>query len=393
MSGAAEQPRVRWAPMRPVRLSPAATDVVVVAVVAFPTVMDAWWNEDGTSAADGWTYAVAIVSLAALLVRRRWPLIVALVCGAGLTVWYVRGHHGELLNLPTLVALYTVAVQGTRARTLAVGAIAVAWSGLLGFTSDDPAGARGGSPILEMITPTVPLAFGEATRTRRQLLAEHAARAARAEADRDRDAAHRVALERVRIARDLHDVVAHTLAAVNVQMSVAVAAFDTSPETARAAIDEARAASRAALDELRQSVAALRERDGDLPASPSIASLDDLAATARAASIRVEIDDRRRGPLPAAIDLAVARVVQESLTNVVRHAGARSVWVTITETDDVVAVSVCDDGVGPPAEGARGGLGLVGLRERVESAGGRFEAGAGEGGGFRVRAELPRGRW
>src|SRR5918996_1998741 len=156
--------RVRQAP-------PAAVDVAVAAVVAFPTAMDAWWNEAGSRQADGFTYALTVVSIGALLFRRRWPFASALVCGSALTGWYVLGHHGELLNLPTMVALYTIAVQGNRRTTLVTALVASTWSGILGFTSSDPIGARGGSPVLETITPLVPLALGEATRLQRELVA------------------------------------------------------------------------------------------------------------------------------------------------------------------------------------------------------------------------------
>src|SRR5215207_10280313 len=133
------------------------------------------------------------------------------------------GHVTGFLGV--MVALYTVAVQGDRRATIITAVVASAWSGVLGFTSDDPIGARGGSPVLEMIWPLVPLALGEATRSRREL-------AAYAEAERDREAQRRVEAERARMAREFHDVVAHTMAAVNVQMAAAVAAFDTDPDTA-----------------------------------------------------------------------------------------------------------------------------------------------------------------
>ncbi|MGH9138432.1 MAG: DUF7134 domain-containing protein, partial [Acidimicrobiales bacterium] len=162
-----------------------AIDIGVVATVAVPTALDAWWNEEGTRQADVATYLLVVVSVGALLFRRRWPYAVALVTGVALTVLYVAGHHGELLNLPVIVALYTVATSGTPRTTVLTGIVASVWSGILGFTSDDPLGARGSSPVLEMLWPLVPLVFGEALRSRREL-------AARAQADRERDAAERL---------------------------------------------------------------------------------------------------------------------------------------------------------------------------------------------------------
>jgi signal transduction histidine kinase len=381
--------RVRQAP-------PAVVDVAVAGVVAFPTAMDAWWNEAGTRQADWITYSLTVVSIAALLFRRRWPFGVALVCGGALTGWYVLGHHGELLNLPTMVALYTIAVGGDRRTTVATGVIAATWSGLLGYTSSDPIGARGGSPVLEMIWPLVPLAFGEAARARRELVAH-------AEAEREREAGRRVEAERVRIAQDFHDLVAHTMAAVNVQMGVAVAAFESDPETARTALAQARASSKEALQELRATVALLRDGspiDGaGRPASPAprLAQLDELADTARAAGIRVTVDSAPTPALPAAVELAAYRIVQEALTNVVRHSDARNVAVSVRREAAGLVVEVTDDGAGPaPAAGngaapATGGFGLVGMAERAAAVGGTVRHGPTDGGGFGVHAVLPAG--
>ncbi|HEY8526918.1 MAG TPA: histidine kinase [Acidimicrobiales bacterium] len=382
------------------RAPPWAVDAAVAAAVAFPTAMDAWWNEEGTRQADGLTYALVAVSLAALLARRRWPLAVALVCGGALTGLYVLGHHGELLNLPVMVALYTVAVQGDRRRTLATALVSATWSGILGFTSDDPVGARGGSPVLETLVPLVPLALGEATRLRRELLA-------RAEAERERETQRRVEAERVRIAQEFHDLVAHTMAAVNVHMGVAVAAFDAQPDKARGALAQARASSKDALQELRATVALLRDaRPADAvagpgpdgspgPAAPAprLAQVGDLAGPARAAGIAVTIEDGTAGlDLSPAVELAAYRIVQEALTNVVRHSGARHVAVSLRRAGDRLEVEVTDDGAGPPgpagpaattggSAGSAHGYGLAGMAERAAAVGGHVDHGPGPAGG------------
>jgi signal transduction histidine kinase len=384
---------VAWA-QRTRRASPRLIDAVVAGVVAFPTAMDAWWNEEGTRQADGLTYALVVVSIAALLFRRRWPVPVSLVCGAALTGWYVLGHHGELLNLPVMVALYTIAVQGNRRLTLVTALVASTWAGILGFTSDDPIGARGGSPVLEMITPLVPLALGEATRLRRELVA-------RAEAEREREARRRVEAERVRIAQEFHDLVAHTMAAVNVHMGVAVAAFETESDTARAALAQARASSKEALQELRATVALLRDARGpgeaDAPVAapaPRLAQVEGLAETARAAGIAVTVDADAAGPdLPAAVELAAYRIVQEALTNVVRHSDAGNVAVSLRRQGDRLVVEVTDDGTTAGRNGAEpgrsAGYGLVGMAERAAAVGGRVDHRPTRAGGFRVHAVLP----
>lgn len=365
------------------RASPRVVDGVVVAVVAFPTVMDAWWNEEGTRQADVATYLLAVGSVVVLLGRRQWPVAVALLSGAGLTGLYLLGHHGELLNLPVMVALYTVAVQGDRRTTIVTAVVASAWSGLLGFTSDDPIGARGGSPVLEMIWPLVPLALGDAVRSRRQLLAYTAA-------ERERDSQRRVEAERARMSRELHDVVAHTMVAVNVQMAAAVAAFDSEPEVARQALHQARASSRSALQELRATVTLSREA-GTPPPAPGLGRVAELLEPARATGIEVSLHEGHGDAvLPAAVELAAYRVVQESLTNVVRHSGARHAAVSIRVTGDGLVVEIVDDGTGPVAGAPEGGgFGLRGMDERVRALGGRLEHGPGAEGGFRVRAVLP----
>jgi signal transduction histidine kinase len=320
------------------------------------------------------------------------------VCGAALTGWYVMGHHGELLNLPVMVALYTIAVQGTRRSTLITALVASTWSGILGFTSDDPIGARGGSPVLEMITPLVPLAFGEATRLRRELVA-------RSEAEREREAQHRVEAERVRIAQEFHDLVAHTMAAVNVHMGVAVAAFETNPNTAREALTQARASSKEALQELRATVALLRdarspgEADGDgtghkvAAPAPRLTQLEGLAETARAAGIAVTVNAGTAGPdLPAAVELAAYRIIQEALTNVVRHSNAGNVAVSLRRESDRLVVEVTDDGTTAGRNGARSpsaGYGLVGMAERAAAVGGQVDHRPTSTGGFRIHAVLP----
>ncbi|MPY96215.1 MAG: sensor histidine kinase [Acidimicrobiia bacterium] len=360
--------------------------------------MDAWWNQAGTRQADALTFLVAAVSIAALLARRRRPLAVALVCGAGLSVWFAVGHHGELLNLPTMVALYTVAVQGTRRRSVIVGAIASIWSAGLAVVFADPVG----SPMLELIWPLIPVLLGEVVRARQELLAEYGQRAARAEADREAEAQRRVQEERLRIAREFHDIVAHTMVAVNLHMSVAVKAFGSRPEVAEQALVQARASSREALAELRATVGLLRDEHGPTSSAPAptLDQLGELVEGARAGGLEVAAEVvEGSGELPGVVGLAAYRIVQEALTNVVSHARARRVAVRVASDGERLVVEVVDDGVGPArltgggdrSVADRSGLGLVGMAERVAALGGTLEHGPGALGGFRVRASLPLG--
>lgn len=357
-------------------------DVALAAVVGVPTAMDAWWNAPGTRQADAITYTLTAVSIVALVARRRVPLVVSMICGLALTGLYLRSHHGELLNLPLLVALYTMAVQGDRRRSVLVGAVAVAWSGVLGFTSDDPLGARGGSPVLEMLVPVVPLLLGEAVRSRREL-------AAHAAAEQEREASRRVEAERTRIARELHDVLAHTLAAVNVQTAAAAAAIDSRPDIAREALAQARASTRAALAELRATLHLMRDSQDRAPA-PTFDQLDDIAAVARAAGLQVTLRVDVPPVLPDGIGLAAYRIVQEAVTNTIRHSHARHVAISVSTTDGTLRVEVVDDGQAPhhSAPGPTS-LGLLGMHERTQALGGHLDHGHTNGGGYRVTATFP----
>jgi signal transduction histidine kinase len=386
---------MRFAGQRGWPPSSMVVDLLVVTSVAVPTAMDAWWNAPGTRQADWVTYLLLAVSLGALGLRRRWPLGVAVVCGAALTGWYALGHEGELLNLPTMVALYTVAVEGDRRRTVVVGVGAAVWSVGLAELFDDPVV---GSPMFEILWPLVPLLFGEVVRGRRELRRAYAARAARAEADRELEARRRVGEERLRIAREFHDVVAHTMAAVNVQMGVAVAAFEAHPEAARDALRQARASSREALQELRATVALLRDPSGTESATPAptLTNLNELAERADQAGVSVTLTGITDGhELPAVIEVTVYRIVQEALTNVIRHANAEHAQVVVTVDDDALVVDVSDDGrprhrAATPI-GPNQGFGLVGMTERAAAVDGRIEFGRVAGGGFRVHAVLPLG--
>ncbi|KKD03176.1 sensor histidine kinase [Streptomyces sp. WM6386] len=371
-------------------LSPGTVDLLVVGVVGWFTGLDAAANEPEYRQADWFTWLLLVISLLALVWRRRWPVPVAVVTGAACAGWALYGHIGELLNLPTLVALYTVAVRGDRRRTLWTGLIASLASGGVALWVGSEVVNPQGLPVLEMLWPLVPLLLGEVVRMRRQLLDEYAARAAWAEEEREREAARRVREERVRIARELHDVVAHTVTAMTVQAGVALDAFEAQPEMARQAMRQVRDSGKDAVRELRAAVGVLRDpASGDpVEPAPGIGRLAEL--TGRFAGGGTEITLRQEGvaeDVPPVVGLAAYRIVQEALTNVVKHSGARRAAVFVRRQDGMLVVEVVDDG--RPGEMAVGGFGLIGMRERAVAAGGRIEYGPVPVGGFRVRAELP----
>lgn len=222
-------------------------------------------------------------------------------------------------------------------------------------------------------------ALGEAARTRRIAIAEATRRA--------------VGEEQARIARELHDVIAHSVSVIVVQAAAAGDVFDRRPDQARAALGAIERSGRDALAELRRLLGAVRPAAGDTDGAPApgLARLDDLAEPLRTGGLVVAV--HREGtetPLPAGVDLTAYRIVQEALTNTLRHADATRADVTVTYRPGAVEVDVRDDGRATPADTGRG-HGLVGMRERAALLHGSIEAGPEAGGGYRVHARLPLG--
>jgi signal transduction histidine kinase len=232
--------------------------------------------------------------------------------------------------------------------------------------------------------------FGEANRLRSAQLRTVEARAEFAERTREEEARRRVAEERLRIARDVHDVVGHSLATIALQARVAEHLLDRREDRARESMAAVRRLSRDALREVSAMLGVLREDDGAAARAPApdVEQLPRLVADMRAAGLQVELE-LSDGPVPEVVGGAAYRIVQESLTNVVRHAGdgARA-RVRVIAGDQGVEVEVSDDGRGA-VPGSQDGNGLTGMRERAAALGGSFEAGGAPGGGFRVRALLP----
>jgi signal transduction histidine kinase len=196
--------------------------------------------------------------------------------------------------------------------------------------------------------------------------------------------------ERLAIARDLHDVVAHNISVINVQANTALHLMDRQPERARAALTAIHEVSRQALGELRSVLGVLRADGTDLPLvpSPGLDRLGELAAHARAAGITVRVEQEGASrPLPAGVEGAAYRIVQEALTNTVRHSGGSTATIHLRYDACALTIEVDDDGraVHPPREGN----GVAGMAERARALGGTLDAGPGPGGGFRVLARLP----
>ncbi|HZA82059.1 MAG TPA: sensor histidine kinase, partial [Actinomycetes bacterium] len=233
--------------------------------------------------------------------------------------------------------------------------------------------------------------LGDGARRRLEAIATAQQRAAELELARDELARRAVTEERLRIARELHDVVAHSMSIIAVQSGVGVHVLDSQPEEARKALVAVEATSRQALVEMRRLLGVLRqeaETRGSLAPAPGLAEVEALAAEVARAGVRVEVRiEGTPAKLPAGLDLSAYRIVQEALTNVVRHAGPATARVAVRYGPGQVAVEVVDDGRG----GAPGdqGHGIAGMRERAALYGGTLEAGPLPGGGFRVAASLP----
>jgi signal transduction histidine kinase len=303
-------------------------------------------------------------------------------------VWYSLGYRSGLINLPFLIAFYLLGATGDRVRQLAVGSLAVALS-LIGMLAAGNESASSAAAAIGWILAAI--LFGQLTHDRRALIAELEGRAAKAEADRDREAERRVAEARLAIARDVHDVLAHTVSLMTVQAGVAQDALEHGRDGADKALGTIRSAGRDALGEIRGLVSMLREGSAspDNAPVPGLDRLEELALATSAAGVPVDIAvELPAGELSELVELTAYRVVQEGLTNVVRHARARRATVTVRRCDHDLLVSVRDDGAGD--RGVDGsGFGLRGMRERVQSMGGSFAAGRAPEGGWLVEARIP----
>jgi len=372
-------------------------DAAVAAAVALALVLtiSVATEEDATRSPDALAYLLGLTVAGLLLARRRWPMGVLVASVGALFVYYGLGYPAFSPAVPLAAASYFAAFAGhiRSAAALLAGVVifGVGWQTL--GENASLASVIGTGTLADAALLAAVLLLGEAVRTRRAWAEEVRRRLQRAEQDREREAARRVAEERLRIARELHDVLAHTVAGLNVQAGAAADAVDDAPEQAKTSLHAIRQHSRAAMAELKATVGLLRGDASDAPRTPApgLAQLDALLQTVTDAGVQVDVSVAGTArPLPGAIDLTAYRILQESLTNVVRHAHASAARVLIRYDLDEIVVEVDDNGPGPAAAGnGAGGYGLVGMHERAAAVGGALEAGPRPGGGFRVHAELP----
>ncbi|MGW1453107.1 sensor histidine kinase [Micromonospora sp. NPDC002411] len=344
-------------------------------------------NQPGSRPVDAACRVLIAVAALALLFRRRAPVATLAVITVASSTYLVLGYPYGPILLTFLLAVYTVAVR------LPVRPAALAAGGAFVLLVAHVFVARGPAPGWAGVLPAsawvvVPFAVGVVVRVNRESAARTRAEEARTRAEQARRQADE---ERLRIAQEVHDVVGHGLAAISMQAEIALHLLPKRPEQAETALTAISRTSREALDELRVTLGAVRQgaERGPVPGLARLPALRDrLAGAGLTVETRVTGDPRE---LPAAADLTAYRVVQEALTNVLRHAGVTSAEVTVDYRADEVTVEVTDRGTGTGAavSGGGDGHGLAGMRERVEALGGRLDTGPRSGGGFRVYARLP----
>jgi signal transduction histidine kinase len=378
-----------------------ATDLAVAAALCSATLITGTTGPGG----DGGTVPAtavlaAVAAYAILLCRRRWPVpTLAATTTAAAVYMTLTSTHGWVVAAP-LIALYHLADNTSDRRRLLVTGASAALA-LVGVPALFASASWLGAENLAVTAACgLALAAGDASRSRRAYVAAVEERARRAEHGREQEARRRVTEERLRIARDLHDSIGHHIALINAQAGMAAHVFDHQPATARQALAHIRQASRAALDDLRDTIGLLRQPgESAAPTEPTVgvSGLSNLVASFRRSGMRV---DHRVGgavrPLPPATDVTAYRVVQESLTNVGKHAGDAAAQVRLSFGPAALHILVEDEGNGRPApdpapspDRSDAGHGIVGMRERVAAVGGSLDAGPRPAGGFRVSAVLP----
>ncbi|MGP3921171.1 sensor histidine kinase [Nonomuraea sp. 10N515B] len=356
-------------------------------------------------------YVLLIVSGVVVAFRRRWPVPVFVTTALASLVYYGLDFPDGPGALGLVVALYTLAAYGDGRRSLVIAGVgtsvlAIGW--LVAAADIEPRVAIGWV-YFRIGASVMSAALGESFRSRQVIAAEAQERAELAERTREEEARARVDAERLRIAREVHDTVAHAIAIINVQSGVTAHVLDKRPEVAREALRAIEQTSSRALREMRAILGVLRDDDGDgrVP-YPGLGQIDELAAKAREAGLDIKVEETLpAAPLPSAVGSAAYRILQESITNVVRHVGPTRVTVALNPGIEILEIRVTNEGRraapghdsadprpggGHPSgtgSSAKPGRGIVGMRERCQLLGGELDAGPIPGGGYEVRARLP----
>lgn len=362
--------------------------VVPVAIVQVVFTFGAAAGQKQLDRINALTIVLLLASAAALYWRRSHPIVTMVAVYALVTAYFaLENPYGPIFG-SIVIAMFNAVAYGRRlvAWTVGYGCVAVL-SIVMGATRDDGSFTWVGAGAVVAWVSLV-MGLGELARARR----ERAAQAEEARAEQDKRQASE---ERLRIAREVHDVLAHHVSLINVQSGVALHLIDSNPEQVREALTAIKSSSKEVLVELRNILGVLRDVDGNAPRHPvaSLADLDRLLERMRTAGLPVTaVVEGEERPVPKGVDAAALRIVQESLTNTYRHAGPTTATVTLSYLPDSLRVQVDDDGRGDTGGASVGtGSGLAGMRQRVTALSGEFSAGPRPGGGFRVTASFPTG--
>jgi len=355
----------------------------------------------GQQATTPLAYVLVVLMAAPLVTHRRWPVPSLAVCLTALLL-YAPGHYTAYPGIVLFAMCFGITLHSTRRMALvALISCAAAMAVAVGL---QPGVVGNYTTWVESeLGIAVAWIVAETMRNRRARWAELHSRAERLEREREADARRAVTEERLRIARELHDVVAHSMSVIAVQSAVGHHVMDAQPAEAKQALAAIEATSRSALTEMRRLLGVLRQEGepaGSLVPAPGLADLAPLAAQVGQVGLRAWIHvEGKRGAVPPGVDLSAYRIVQEALTNVIKHAACSTATVSVRYGAGSVALEITDDGPGrpgkpdaPPAPDAAAfsaGHGIIGMRERVAVFGGEFAAGPRPEGGFRVFACLP----
>jgi signal transduction histidine kinase len=369
------------------RISPQAVDWSLAGVFAVALTVSALVATEHEG--PRWVVVLAGLALALpLAARRRFPLAVELVVGAVAVVmaaWLVDGYEGVSPLIPLLVAAYSTAVHARGRVAFAGLVVALVVPGLIALV-------MGSTVWGDYVFPNLIMGFawlaGWLVRSRTELAARLHEEAVRAEDERELLAEIAVADERRRIARELHDIVAHSMSVMVVQAGGARRILDRDPARAADAAAQIERTGREALSEMRRLLGVLGV-DAERAPQPGMDQVGALVGRARAAGLPVDLEvEGERRSLPAGVDLTGYRIVQEALTNTMKHAASAPTSVRVRYGDDALELQIADRGTSAPRL-ADPGHGLIGMRERVRVVGGELHAGPGADGGFDVRARLP----
>ncbi|MBX3011196.1 MAG: sensor histidine kinase [Caldilineaceae bacterium] len=362
--------------------------VAVTLVVALVISADQGGGQDP----DAIAYLFACGFGALMLIRRRFPVAVLVVTMFWLFAYYIADYPAIGLAVPVAAALYSATERGHLAAAILVSLLLIGVSTYFRLAEGQSAAYLLGYELVTTVTlMAAAIALGDSTRARRALRAEQEQTARLIEQEHAYRAEQRVQAERVRMARDLHDVIGHSISIISLHADVAREAIGHNDAEVRQALTHIRTASSATMRELRATVKLLRNPDQAKPgrATSSLTNLATLVENATSSGLQIAVQQNGLiDQVPATVDTAAYRIVQEALTNIIRHANASQVWLTITATTETLQVEIRDNGCAPSVT-VQPGSGITGMTERARLLRGQLTAQPNPSGGFTVYAMLP----